>query len=249
MVHMAYKLAPVYNMMNVPFVTSYVDGSPAPNESDPTHIYRLSPSPEVDAAWDRLNELNKIFPVSSSDIVRMGKDPALAVEVPPSWGFPSDKPYMMGIEAFHQLHCLNALRKGLVTNYDYYWGARYGFTPPAVFTRHLNHCVDILRQHLMCHADLEGFVFNWRETQVKPYADFDIKKKCIDFNYLLEFAESHRNQHQTELWKLLEKPEDARQREAPAGLPRITNETTWDGRIPLAVMPGLKGKEYCLGQD
>lgn len=246
---MAYKvLAPVYDMMNIPFITSYVDGSPAPNESDPTHIYRLPPGPEVDAAWDRLNELNKIFAVSSSDIIRMGKDPTLAVEVPPSWGFPPDRPHMMGIEAFHQLHCLNALRKGLVTNYDYYWGTRYGFTPPAVFTRHLNHCVDILRQHLMCHADMEGFVFNWRETQIKPYADFDIKKKCIDFNYLLEFAESHRNPHQTELWESLEKPEGAKQREAPAGLPHITNETTWDGRVPLAVMPGLEGKKYCLGQ-
>ncbi|KAI1440216.1 hypothetical protein F5Y02DRAFT_360718 [Annulohypoxylon stygium] len=241
--------SPLYDMMEVPLITTYSDHSPAPNISDPKHIYRLDPSPEVDAAWSRIATADGVYPMSASDVVRAGKDPELAVDAPDSWGFPPGKSKMMGIEAFHLLHCLNALRKSLVTTYDYYWGARYGFEPPAIFERHLNHCVDMLRQHLMCHADLEPFTFNWRVGQAKPYADFNIRKTCVDFDYLLEWSEKHKDPRHEELWAALEKPEDALQKEAPADLPQITENTKWSpsGKIPLANLTGFEGKEYCLG--
>lgn len=63
---------------------------------------------------------------------------------------------MAEIDVFHQLHCLNALRKALVMNYDYYWGAKWGFEPPLMFTTHLEHCMDILRQNIMCHSDVDA---------------------------------------------------------------------------------------------
>jgi hypothetical protein len=180
-------------MTSIPTITKFADHSPAPNASDPRHIYRLDPSLEVDAAWARIATADGIYPMSVADVIRAGKDPALTVDAPASWGFPPDKPKMMGIEAFHLLHCLNAVRKSLITTYDYYWGVQYGFTPPAVFARHLNHCVDVLRQHLMCHADLEPFTFNWRVGQTKPYADFAVKKTCVDFDYLLEWSETNKD--------------------------------------------------------
>lgn len=236
-------------MMNIRPITAFVDSSPAPNTSNPNHIYRLPPSLEVDRAWDRIAAADGVYPVSSADVARMGKDPAGAVKAPDSWGFPPEKSHMMGIEGFHQLHCLNALRKALITNYDHYWGSTYGFEPPITFARHLNHCTDILRQHLMCHADLEAFTFDWREGQNKPYADFEIKKTCVDFDYLLEWMETHRNPRHAEVWRLLEKPEDVLQKEAPLDLPQVTDETMWsaDGKYPLAAIPDLEGKEYCLG--
>lgn len=240
--------APVYDMVDVPMTTTFVDSSPAPNASNPEHIYRLPPSSEVDDAWDRLTNNIGIFSVSSQDVVRMGKDPKLSVMPPDSWGFPPNT-HMMGIEAFHHLHCLNALRKGLVTNYHYYWGSRFGFAPTITFERHLNHCVDMLRQHLMCHADLEAYTFNWREGQLRPYADFAIQKQCIDFDYLLDWAATHKLPDQSERWGKLVKPLDAIQLEAPLDLPEVTNKTTWssNGRVPLAPITGLEGKEYCLG--
>ncbi|KAI1859090.1 hypothetical protein JX265_010567 [Neoarthrinium moseri] len=191
--------SPLYDMIEIPLVTTYADHSPAPNASDPRHIYRLDPSPEVDAAWTRIATADGIYPMSASDVVRAGKDPEMAVDAPESWGFPPGKTKMMGIEGLHLLHCLNAVRKSLITTYDYYWGSEYGFAPPAVFVRHLNHCVDMLRQHLMCHADLEPFTFNWRVGQTKPYADFGIQKTCVDFDYLLNWAERHKNPRHEEL--------------------------------------------------
>ncbi|KAI0833979.1 hypothetical protein F5Y06DRAFT_307310 [Hypoxylon sp. FL0890] len=241
--------SPLYDMVKIPMVTTYSDHSPARNASDPRHIYRLDPSPEVDAAWARIATADGVYPMSASDVVRAGKDPDLAVDAPASWGFPPDKTKMMGIEAFHLLHCLNALRKSLITTYDYYWGSRYGFAPPAVFERHLNHCVDMLRQHLMCHADLEPFTFNWRKGQDKPYADFNIRKTCVDFDYLLEWAESHKDPQHEERWRELEKPDGVLEKEAPADLPQITEDTIWsaNGKIPLANLTGFEDKEYCLG--
>ncbi|KAK7914931.1 hypothetical protein PG985_012634 [Apiospora marii] len=178
-----------------------------------------------------------------------GQRPHVRRRRPALLGLPPDKQKLMGLEAFHLLHCLNAVRKGLVTTYDYYWGSRgYGFAPPAVFARHLDHCVDVLRQHLMCHADLEPFVFNWREGQEKPYADFAVRKTCVDFDYMLEWAERRKDPRHNELWKNIKKPEGALEREAPEGLPQITNDTVWskNGLFPVANLTGLGGKEYCL---
>ncbi|KAK7962082.1 uncharacterized protein PG986_002907 [Apiospora aurea] len=179
--------SPLHHMTDIPFTQT-------------TSNYRLPRSPEVDAAWTRIATADGVYPLSGADVARLGKDPAYAISAPASWGFPPDQPKLMGIEAFHLLHCLNAVRKGLVTTYDYYWGPRgYGFAPPAVFARHLDHGVDVLRQHLMCHADLEAFVFNWRRGQEKPYADFAARKTCVDFEYLLEWAERHKDPRHDEL--------------------------------------------------
>ncbi|KAK8016829.1 hypothetical protein PG993_015018 [Apiospora rasikravindrae] len=222
---------------------------PRPQRLGPEPHLPPPPSPEVDAVWTRIATADGVYPISAADVSRLGKDPSYAVDAPAAWNFPPDKPKLMGLEAFHLLHCLNAVRKGLVTTYDYYWGARgYGFAPPAVFARHLDHCVDVLRQHLMCHADLEPFVFNWRVGQEKPYADFAVRKTCVDFEYLLEWAEEHKDPRHTELWKSIQKPEGVLEREAPAGLPQITNDTIWDksGHFPVANLTGLGGKEYCL---
>lgn len=90
-------------MINIKQVSKYMDNNPQPNDTDPTHIYRLPPSPEVDAAWDRISTADGIYPVSEADIIRIGKDPSLAVDAPPHWGFPEGKSKMAGIEAFHQL--------------------------------------------------------------------------------------------------------------------------------------------------
>jgi hypothetical protein len=73
----------------------------------------MPPSPEVDAAWNWLSgEDVQLVTVSREDIVKSGKDATLAVEAPPSWGLGKDA-YIAQVEVFHQIHCLNELRKEL----------------------------------------------------------------------------------------------------------------------------------------
>ncbi len=100
----------------------------------------------------------------------------------------------------------------------------------------------------MCHPDLEPFTFNWRKGQYKPYADFEIQKKCVDFDYLLDWMEKHRDPRHKELWKSLERPEGVLEKEAPLGIPHITPDTIWseDG-VAIANLTGLESKQYCSG--
>lgn len=107
----------------------------------------------------------------------------------PSWGAGEDS-YMVEVDVFHQIHCLNALRKALITNYDHYWGRRWGWEPPIMFETHLKHCTSMLLQSLMCHSDLEVVTHKWSEAQPWPYPDFGVKKQCRDFKRLLELKET-----------------------------------------------------------
>ena len=50
----------------------------------------------------------------------------------------------------HSLHCLNALRKHL--DIEYY--AESMTLPPEYRRMHVDHCVDHLRQAILCHGDL-----------------------------------------------------------------------------------------------
>lgn len=108
--------------------------------------------------------------------------------------------------------------------------------------------MDMLRQHLMCHPDLEPFTFNWRKGQQKPYADFEIQKNCVDFEALANWANANMKPNHRELWGKLEKPENALEKAAPPGIPQITNDTIFDQYgIPITNLTGMEGKEYCLG--
>ena len=55
-----------------------------------------------------------------------------------------------GPDVLHNLHCLNAVRKHLDSSY-------YGRSmelPQEYQRMHMDHCLDMLRQSIMCHADL-----------------------------------------------------------------------------------------------
>lgn len=161
-------LAPIHKRISLNIITKQINASLLPDVSNPSHVYRLSPSPDVDKAWDRITQIG-IHGISSDDVLRLNKDPKASIQPPPDWDFGQDTPYMAEIDVFHQLHCLNALRKALVINYEYYWGAKWGFEPPLMFTTHLEHCMDILRQNIMCHADVDAITVR---TNIFPKCNF-----------------------------------------------------------------------------
>ncbi|KAJ8123454.1 hypothetical protein ONZ43_g603 [Nemania bipapillata] len=167
-----------------------MDARLAPNFTDPTAlIYAFPPSPEVDRAWARITA-RSIIGITREDIVGIGKDPEIAVKLNPEWGMPEGT-YMGSVDVFHQIHCLDTLRRGLITNYDYYFGKRWGFEPPIMFELHLRHCTNMILQTLMCHSDVEVVTNTWSEAQPWPYADFGVIKQCRDFEKLLEWTENH----------------------------------------------------------
>ena len=69
--------------------------------------------------------------------------------------------YLASLDVFHQLHCVDLLRKSLHREYyDKHEGSFAG-APEHVVQGHLEHCVETLRQNIMCHGDISLLTYNW----------------------------------------------------------------------------------------
>lgn len=101
------------------------------------------------------------------------------------------------IQAQHFLHCVNLLRQGLWYNHDYYrqtnhpsWNAAqdvmYGRYSLAEI--HTAHCIDQLRQLIMCEVDL-GVVPFLEDTTGTVYMDFARRKQCRNWQSFLQWHE------------------------------------------------------------
>ncbi|RYC60887.1 hypothetical protein CHU98_g5324 [Xylaria longipes] len=234
--------APVFDQLKIPTKLRDLHIPLIPNVTDPRDIYRLPPSPAVDEAWDRITRVNLIS-ISENEIRKLGKDPSLTIQSPESWWSKSwGGGYMGQIDVFHQIHCLNMLRQGLIINYNYYWGKKYGLTPPVQFGVHLNHCLATILENLMCHADVDIVTFNWRESQNEPFPDFEIRKQCRDFEAIVDWQREKKLNDTIERWKALAKPDNAKQRQMPLGLSEIdplgTGEIDGVRVLRLEAVPG-----------
>jgi hypothetical protein len=174
--------APIFDAVDLSLTTKTFNGAFKDNSS----IFRQPPSPEVDAAWDNVSaEDALLITVSAADITKSGKDPALSVQAPTAWGFGSDQ-YYAQVEVFHQIHCLNELRKEI--HYDYYYGHE---AKDELHTSHKDHCIHMLLQTLMCNADVGIVTNNWvhnerlPDPKTRPFPDFNVVKQCRNFDALL----------------------------------------------------------------
>jgi hypothetical protein len=121
--------------------------------------------------------------------------------------------FLGNVEGLHHLHCLvrihtkagernmltfqNLLRQTLHWNYDYYLAKKEGpFMNSEYIVRiHTTHCLDILRQVLMCTPDtgILGQVW-WQpkgEPSPMPFVDFNTQHRCRDYQAVREWAEEH----------------------------------------------------------
>lgn len=52
----------------------------------------------------------------------------------------------------------------------------------------LDHCIDMLRQFVMCNADPGMVTHFWVEGRPTPYPDFSMRKQCKDPHAILRWA-------------------------------------------------------------
>ncbi|KAI1161539.1 hypothetical protein F5B18DRAFT_627993 [Nemania serpens] len=84
--------------------------------------------------------------------------------------------YLTGPDSFHQLHCLDVLRRALRPDY---------YTPPnvePVHTMHVEHCVDYIRQGIMCAADLTTIPAVWSTKRDRILQDTEVVHTCRNFD-------------------------------------------------------------------
>jgi hypothetical protein len=136
-------------------------------------------------------------------ILQMPSD-AMTVKDPKS----GETGYRVGIEVFHQLHCLNLLR--MSTYPDYYpkvWWSDTNDKPEKVrahlgkssIPTHMDtadeavvdHCIEILRMNLMCFSDVNVFTFHPRPGKEGFWPDYESHHVCRNFEKVKKWANDH----------------------------------------------------------
>ncbi|KXT14331.1 hypothetical protein AC579_4009 [Pseudocercospora musae] len=175
------------------------------------NIYRKDAGPEVDMAWKELgvDYHAVIIPDSIAQSVGVDID---QVQVNDKYG----GGYPANIEGLHHLHCLNLIRQTLYWNYPYYRSLGQGpfkneafivkkhasqsfsksLSHSSVFPADahidLAHCVDILRQQLMCTIDIGVMGQIWwllgGDDGPQPFVDFNTKHICRNFEDVRRWA-------------------------------------------------------------
>jgi hypothetical protein len=121
--------------------------------------------------------------------------------------------YVVGIDVFHQLHCLNRLRKLLRPERYHLWDNAtetdkaewaihdgmwhsWRLCPVLYLTSDcVDHCIDSIRQSLMCSSDISTIYWQWsaEKHQVLPRAG--TTHTCRNFEKIKAWAVEHKLKH------------------------------------------------------
>ncbi|KAI0480356.1 hypothetical protein GGR56DRAFT_268388 [Xylariaceae sp. FL0804] len=146
----------------------------------------IGEGPEVDANWDYISRVGDHM-ISREEMLNLGLDPDISLAITDADGKPG---YRVAIEVFHQLHCLNLLRQEA---HKEYYAPLGGDTsaPKADLRGHLDHCIDALRQFIMCQADVNVFSFNFPYNDGDPWPDYSTPHTCRNFESIRQWAVDH----------------------------------------------------------
>ncbi|EQB56320.1 hypothetical protein CGLO_03672 [Colletotrichum gloeosporioides Cg-14] len=194
---------------------------------DNASVYRGDPSPDTDAAWDDLAaEAFEVILVNSSTMRRAGYNPDHYFKAPSSWksltkattntatgqqdAATQEDLFPVQIDIFHQIHCLNAVRKQM--HFQHYYADKFpDGHPDEMHWMHLKHCLHMVLQSLTCSADVDIVPHRWVEEDEVPFAQFGITKKCRNFDGLREWNRQNAIENVRAVWPRTKElmPDDA----------------------------------------
>ncbi|KAM3550205.1 hypothetical protein ARSEF4850_008456 [Beauveria asiatica] len=129
--------------------------------------YSGPPSPEMDKTWGRFTEMGSNDARASTSY---SLETAVHLEETQNIG------YMASLGFFHQIHCLNMLRKFI--HLDYYKEKTPDWFSQPYLRAHADHCVDMIREAIMCHGDTSLIVYHWIDGYNDPVPDFSTMHTC-----------------------------------------------------------------------
>jgi len=133
---------------------------PITKKFKPELIYQSETSPQVEAAWKKILGVNEgmvaIGPEESTKLAETNHESTESIWEPGK--------HVYGISMYHQLHCLNTIRK------SFYREKFYPGIPDDRFYFHKNHCFDFLRQAIMCHGDV-SMTYWWNKDYTSRQSD------------------------------------------------------------------------------
>ncbi|KAI1117119.1 hypothetical protein F5Y14DRAFT_404880 [Nemania sp. NC0429] len=142
---------------------------------------------DVDAQWDYISAIGDTM-ISHEEMIKLGLNPATSLKITdPRSGKPG---YRVAVEVFHQLHCLNLLRQNVYK--DYYAPLGGDTSAPLMDLRgHLDHCIDALRQFVMCQGDIGVFSFNYPFNDGDPWPNYSTPHTCRNFESIRQWGVDH----------------------------------------------------------
>ncbi|RDK38163.1 hypothetical protein M752DRAFT_279150 [Aspergillus phoenicis ATCC 13157] len=132
---------------------------------------------EADEAWTDLTSRNH---------VRLSEEDLLAINqtsIPLGSGG-----YLGMLGVYHELHCVKWIRWALnQSKYQDSLSDHDIIDLPA----HISHCVDIVRQSVMCRANTAIVTYSWIKESRVPKTDFHAYSQCVDWDKFEAWADKH----------------------------------------------------------
>ena len=137
---------------------------------------------EGDEAWENLYSKQAIVKIPEEEAKRL-PNTTLGMHDEPGQ-------YVVGLEVFHQLQCLDRIRKSFSPER---YSARDEMTVKEVpfDEEDLAQCVDSIRQTLMCNADISTIHWEWNEEQQRAKPRSTNTHTCRNFGAIQQWALDH----------------------------------------------------------
>lgn len=156
--------------------------------------YVGEPTDEMDEAWVELIRGGCTNPVTATVISLLTltpKDRGILLshqEAYEAWGPQHEQfwnqrsgGYFAGIEMLHMLHCVNQIRK-------LFYPERYPRVQTTQLRVHRDHCLNSIREHIMCKADMTPLPTRWTQGIQNYYIEVNRPHTCRNFQKLRDFV-------------------------------------------------------------
>ncbi|KAL2207603.1 hypothetical protein CC79DRAFT_1368466 [Sarocladium strictum] len=150
------------------------------NDSAEETVYQHDPSPHVDAAWEALYMPTVVSSITADEAARLDSS-TLRDSSDPSR-------FVVSINVFHQLYCLDSLRKMLYPEHYVQNKTEEELREGFIDLAHKKHCTELLRQAIMCHADIGPILYTWDEDLKSPFPLLYNDHTCRDFDRIQSWA-------------------------------------------------------------
>ncbi|KAF2457888.1 hypothetical protein BDY21DRAFT_18614 [Lineolata rhizophorae] len=168
--------------LGIPWVQKVYEMNPKLNEST-ARLYLGAPTEELDESWSSLLQYSNIR-ISEEEIRHLDR-------LDQSVRFTDGSGYFAQMTVYHHLHCIKKIHHFLYL--DHYW-PNITSDDLALLRAHNYHCLDTIRQAIMCQGDTSLITFRWGHEQPVPLGNFSSPHQCRDWEALDAWnAERHVN--------------------------------------------------------
>ncbi|KPI40957.1 uncharacterized protein AB675_10613 [Cyphellophora attinorum] len=144
----------------------------------PDNPYSGAPNPERNELWKHVLQ-NYNIRVPRTAIAPGASTVHLSDESGDAW---------VSLSMFHHLHCLDSIRHHI---HGSACPSRDSRSDADGFPIHLDHCIDTLRQWIMCQPDLTLRPIVWREDGLSAKANNTIVHQCVNWTALGGWLSEH----------------------------------------------------------